>query len=445
MSSLLLNRFLDFVATHSWFAHAEKTLLAVSGGIDSVVMCNLFKQAQIPFAIAHCNFKLREADSDADEIFVRDLARKLDVKFYSAEFPIDTSKPGNIQEQARDLRYKWFNELSLKYNYQCIATAHHKDDEIETLFINLLRGSGIMGLKGIPVQNQKIIRPLLFATREEIENFANENHFEFRVDKSNKETKYLRNKIRNQLIPILNQIKPDAKERLNDSIHHIKENAIVYATVINEKFTEVTLINDGNYFIEINKLQALNPSHLFLIEFLKKFNFSIDTAELVFNNLNALPGKVFYSKTHRLLKDRNHLIISLHNSNIDEKILIEETDKEIQSPIKLSFEKQKRSKNFVIPNTAIIATLDYNKLNFPLKLRRWKVGDYFYPLGMTQKKKLSDYFTDEKFNLLDKENIWLLVNDNDEIIWLIGERIDNRYKITEETSEIYIVKLENES
>lgn len=427
------------------FASSDSILLTVSGGIDSVVMCELFHKAKLKFAIAHCNFQLREAESDADELFVKQLAKKYDVPFFCKQFNTSAyadEKNCSIQMAARDLRYKWFEEIRKREKFQYIATAHHQDDSVETFFINLVRGTGISGLHGILPKQGKIIRPLLFTNKGEIENFAKKNKLKYREDSSNASDKYVRNKLRHQVIPVLKELNPALGNTINENIQRLRDVELIYKNEIENKRKAFVKKEKKNHTISIEQLKKLPLPYPYLYEFLKPYNFNATTVESIIAALSGESGKQFYSDTHRLIKDRNSLIIEKVPGvkNQELRINIHKDQKElIIEGIKLKFRTlhENPKSKILHPKSECI---DFNKLEFPLEVRKWEKGDAFYPLGMKGKKKLSDFFIDKKLSISQKENTWLLTSKG-KIVWVIGLRIDERFKITDKTKKIYFAEL----
>ncbi len=440
----MLKKFNDFVKKEKLFNKKESILLAVSGGADSVAMCELFKSTGIRFSIAHCNFKLRGKESNDDEIFVKKLSEKYNVEFYSTSFETENhaKKEGiSIQMAARDLRYKWFEEIKLKHNFAYIAIAHHQDDVIETFFINLLRGTGISGLHGILPKNGFLIRPLLFTNKEQILHYCSEKKINFREDSSNSSVKYIRNKIRHNIIPVFKEINPSYKDTLINNIENLKIVESIYNDHLNNKAKLVLEKTDNKIFISIKEIVKLNYKANYLYEFLKPYNFKYSTIEDIINSFNDISGKVFYSSTHRLLRDRKNLIVE-ENCNIENLLFYiqENTKKTHIFSNTINFKIKKSNKITDSLKTQSIAVLDYDKLKFPLTIRKWQKGDWFYPLGMNSKKKLSDYFIDNKITVFEKEKILVLCSGND-IVWVIGHRINNHYKIVQETKKMYIAQV----
>ncbi len=441
----MLKQFKRYIATQKLFLRKEKILLTVSGGIDSVVMCELFYQAGLHFGIAHCNFQLRGIESDGDELFVKELALNYEVPFYGNHF--DTISYSNkngisIQMAARELRYAWFDEILKNECYQYIATAHHQNDQIETFFINLLRGTGIAGLHGIlPKQNQ-IIHPLLFTTREKIEVFAEINNLIYREDSSNNSNKYLRNTIRHQIIPQFKHLSGDFEKTMIENIEKIRDTEIVFAEMLELKRKELVKIENGQVLINISKLQKLNPIKIYLYHFLNPYNFNNETVDNLIAAISEISGKQFFSTTHRLLKDRENLIIiELKDEPTScELTYITASTASISEPLSIDFRLTSESEIIRINPDKNFAYLDYNKLNFPLTIRKWKQGDYFYPIGMKGKKKISDFFTDQKFSIIEKENTWILCSNKD-IVWIVGWRIDDRFKLTNNSKKGFIAEL----
>ncbi len=437
--------FIKYIIRNKLFSPSDKTILAVSGGIDSMAMCELFNKSGFLFSIAHCNFGLREKESDEDEIFVKEIAKNLEVDFYCKKF--DTKKYASdkgisIQMAARELRFNWFNDL-LKNNspiYKYIATAHHLDDQTETFFINLIRGTGISGLHGILPKQGNIIRPLMFARRKDIEAFVVDNNLLFREDSSNKSDKYIRNKIRHKLLPLITEINPEFEKLIKKDIENFKETEQIFKHEISRQKKRILKEKNGITYYSISELLKLSPLRTYLYEFLKSFGFNISIIEDIINSINNISGKEFYSSTHRLLKDRESLIITpIFKTKRDAIFYISEEDNIVTKPIKLTIKKIQYNKEIQLRSSSNIAMLDFEKLKFPLSIRKWRKGDYFYPFGSNSKKKLSDFFIDNKFSIIEKEASWFLCSE-DIIVWLIGHRIDNRFRVTNKTK--HLLKIE---
>ncbi len=439
----MINQFLKYVQDENLLEDGDKTLITLSGGIDSVVMCELFFQAGFSFGIAHCNFKLRGEESDTDARFVSTLAEKYKVTLHSIIFDTkEYAKDQGISTQmaARDLRYEWFEKIRTENNYQKVATAHHQDDQLETFFINLMRGTGISGLHGIRPKNGQLIRPILFASRNEVVKFQLENRLEFREDSSNASNKYLRNKIRHHLLPILEDLDPEYLKVFAANMKRFSDSEEVYLQRIDQLRNEILTKKGDDYLISLKKLSKLNPKSTYLFEFIREFGFSFKICEDILKNFNNNSGKIFSSDTHRLLKDREYLIIRTRDIKTNQgSFNIEKTTNEIKIPIHLKIKKFEKTRDFEIPNSRLIANIDSDKLSFPLSLRKWKNGDYFYPLGSTFRKKLSDFFIDRKFSLFDKEDCWMICS-GDEVVWVVGHQIDNRFKIRSKTRHILQIK-----
>lgn len=442
----MLIAFQEHIKKTKLFLPENKILLAVSGGIDSVVMANLFYRSNYDFSVVHCNFGLRGIESDGDELFVKDLAAKYNKVFYSEKFETQSYANDNgvsIQMAARELRYNFFRQLAEHYSINFIATAHHKDDEAETFFINLLRGTGISGLTGINANNQGIIRPLLFASKENITEYAISARLKYREDSSNKEDKYLRNKIRHIIIPALKQIDPVFDETLHSNMQKLYQAETIYKTAIEKKAAEIITETQNNISINISQLLATEAPETYLYEFICKYGFNYS----MINNIisictSSIPGKIFKSSSHILLVDRDNIIIRKLEKDGQQKSVfhINNTDKEIFEPIHLTICRTRIDNNFKIPVESNNAFLDASKIKFPLVIRHWEKGDYFYPLGNNGRKKLSDFFNNLKINRFEKEKIWLICSEGN-IIWIAGYRISNKFRITNETKEAYIIKL----
>ncbi len=441
----MLKEFTAFIKQNDLITANDKVLLTISGGIDSVVMAELFSRAGFDFAIAHCNFSLRGDESDAEALFVKDLAiKKYKKNFFTKRFDTALYSKQNklsIQEAARNLRYEWFEEIMSKHGFDYIATAHHRDDQIETFFINLLRGTGISGLTGISIKQNHIIRPLLFAKRDEIVDFANKAKIPFRTDSSNASNKYLRNKIRHKLIPLLESLNPQFSDTITNSIFNLKNTETIYRKYL-EQISPVEKTEAGQIVISIKNLLKLIPLPHFLFEYISQYGFNITDCYDICKSLSAISGKQFFSKTHCLLIDREKILIEpLNPTYVNEVYIIEEETKSLEYPIKLKISTIHNSNNNLNSgkNTAMI---DFDKVKFPLILRKWGKGDYFCPLGMKSRKKLSDFFIDNKISRFEKSKIWLLCSQK-KIVWIVGYRLDERFKVEPRTNLIYkIVSLE---
>ncbi|UAB80464.1 tRNA lysidine(34) synthetase TilS [Marixanthomonas sp. SCSIO 43207] len=422
------------------FLKDKKVLVACSGGVDSIVLSLLLKKSGISIGLAHCNFSLRGKESDADESFVIDWADRLSIPVFTETFDTKTFAKDNklsTQMAARQLRYQWFSEVMKDFDYQYIATGHHADDDLETFFINLSRGTGLQGLTGIPEIHNAIVRPLLSFSREEIVQFATYNNLSWREDSSNAKTDYLRNKLRHDVIPefknategVLQNFKK-TQQFLNDSQHLIEDYiALVYNLAVTENF-------DG-YTLHLQKLKELPHTEALLYQLLHPFGFT--DWEAVSELLEAQSGKQIFSETHRLLKDRNvFLLTKIPSEEKKEQFFIQKNTKKIDHPIKL--ELNPIDKIGYIDSSVIY--VDFDTLQFPLKLRKWQKGDTFQPFGMKGKKKISKFFKDEKLSLIAKEQVWLLCSDS-KIIWIVGHRVDDRFKVTPSTKNILKISVKD--
>ncbi len=466
----LLNQFIKNIAQQNLFQKNDYLLLAVSGGADSVALCELCFQAGFHFEIAHCNFQLREGESDRDEKFVRELGEKYGTKVFVKRFETKEyaeQKRISIQVAARELRYAWFEELlknehghpatddrqptiddqastsDIKHGTSYLLTAHHANDNIETLLMNFFKGTGIKGLQGILPKQGKIIRPLLLAKREEIELFNKQNDLDFVEDSSNLSDKYTRNYFRHQLIPSVKKVFPQAEDNLINNLERFKEIEILYQESIQLHKKKLLEQKGSEVHIPVLKLLKSQPLKTISYEIIKDFGFTAHQTDEVVNLLKSESGKYVSSATHKIIKNRNWLIIAPINTLEGNHILINEDDKEVEfeaGKIKLKIKKDElrineSSKVEGFSKTNEIATLDAANVSFPLLLRKWKQGDYFYPLGMQKKKKLSKFFIDQKMSITDKEKIWV-VESSKRILWIIGHRIDDRFKVTDKTKKM---------
>lgn len=418
------------------YLNGKKLLLAISGGIDSMVLLHLFKQLNFDISVAHCNFNLRDKESDEDTEFVKSECNHYNIKLFVKHF--DTIEYADlhklsIQVAARQLRYDWFNELVEKQAFDYLLTAHHLDDSMETFLINFTRGTGLEGLTGIPQQNGKIVRPLLIFSREDIESYAQENAIQWREDSSNASDKYLRNKLRHNVIPILKELNPG----FSDSFKQILENLQQAQSMVDDASRIVyrKVVEDVDYQKRINltELSILPNYQAYLYQWLKPFGFTAwnDIYDLV----NAQSGKQVFSEKYRVLKDRNTLILAEKNKLEPDIFHVYEDNTNLNVPLKMTV----CNKGDISLEQKGCIFVDKDTLKFPLVFRKWQEGDYFYPSGMSGKKKLSKFFKDEKFSLIDKENTWILCSEN-QIVWIVGKRADRRF-LTNETTQT-IIKIE---
>ena len=441
----LIQRYKEFIKKHDLFSPKDKLLLAVSGGVDSVVLCELCKQSGYDFVIAHCNFQLRGEESERDKKFVQDLAKKYEVEFLVKDFETEKYAEENklsIQEAARELRYGWFAEQLMTHVSQLTTTltAHHADDSIETLLMNFCRGTGLFGLSGIPVRSPhaNVRRPLLGFWKEELIEFARQNNLQFVEDSSNLSSKYTRNLFRNEIIPLMSKAYPQVKENLLDNIERFKEIRRLYSVSVDLLKKKLFKIKNGEVHIPIKQLMSYKSKAL-IYEIIVNFGFTEKQVDDVIKLAEAESGKYIQSPFAltpiRIIKFRNWFIISTTASPPGETIIIDEWTKNMEfSAGSLQLEKISSS-DFILPTSNLIACLDTNEIRFPLILRKWKQGDYFYPLGMKKKKKLARFFIDQKLSKTNKEKIWVL-EMNKKIIWIIGHRIDERFKVTDKTKEV---------
>lgn len=433
--------FVSYIKNKELLIKSGHYLVAVSGGVDSMVLCDLLKKTDHKFSVAHCNFKLRGTDSDNDESFVKEYCHNNGIKFYTRSFDTDQyaeQKKISIQMAARELRYTFFNELVKEHSFTAILTAHHMSDNVETFLINLIRGSGISGLKGITEKQDGLIRPLLHFTKDDIERYAKEHDIKFRTDQSNFEDHYLRNNIRLNIISRLKELNPSLEQTISKELALLNQ----YQSVIDQHFKKEissALKNSGKEFrIDIHKIKKSSTPELFLFELLKPFGFHPNVVSSIFESLEGISGKLFYSDTHQLVKDREELIITEYEDVNIVPCVIQKNTTEINSPIHL---KMAPSQNFDKAAKKNVAFIDSSKIEYPLIVRPWKTGDRFKPLGMQGFKKLSDLFVDLKLNAFEKKKTMVIENGNKEIIWVINHRLDDRYKISDDTNSILKIEL----
>lgn len=432
------DKFFKNIIDTELFLKNDKLLLAISGGADSVALALLLKEGGYNFEMAHCNFNLRGEESDADEYFVKILSKKLDVHYHTKTFNTNEYASKNkisVQMAARDLRYNWLEELRKESQSDYIVVAHHKDDDIETFFINLIRGSGIKGFLGMKQKRNKIIRPLLLFSRKEIEEYLKSKGQEFRNDSSNTDIKYLRNNIRHHLMPLIKDINPSFSDTFSKEIAYMNEVYNVFNDNLIEVKNKIVSKMDKGIVIDKQKLLSVHNNKIFLREIIAPFGFN--ETEKILESCISSSGKMFYANNYRLLIDRDKIFVTEFSDDSSDVIVISEDTDTIRFPISLKFSVSNQLE-FNASKTSVF--LDFDKLEFPLKLRRWEEGDYFYPIGLNGRKKLSDYFVDNKFSRFEKEECFLLCSGED-IIWIIGHRMDDRFKIISNTKKVYIAEL----
>jgi tRNA(Ile)-lysidine synthase len=439
------NEFEKYLKNVCKCSFSDRYLLAVSGGIDSVVMAHLFHLSGLSFAMAHCNFHLRAEESDGDQQFVEEMAVRLSRSCYIKDFNTQAfaNEQGiSVQMAARDLRYAWFGELAEKHGYNCIAIAHNQNDVIETVILNFARGTGIRGLTGIKPRLGKVIRPLLFASRHEILQFARLNNLLWREDSSNEQIKYTRNRIRHEIIPEFEIINPSFVQNAMDTIGRLEQVEQLFdhmlALVRKAVFTEMP----DRYLIDIEKLQKFPAVESLLFELLRPFGCNQLNVKSLLESFSSIPGKRFITRTHNITRDRSQLIITRNVIPDNSEVLIDSITTLISNPVNLTFSTMMNTVDFVIPVEPRYAALDADTISYPLTLRIWKPGDNFQPLGLKGSKKISDYLINNKIALPDKQHVWVLETGG-RIVWVVNHRIDNRFRITANTRNILIIEFRN--
>lgn len=444
----LATRFLQFTEKHK-IDIGLPWMVAVSGGLDSVVLSHLCATLGIRFGIAHCNFHLRAAAADGDAAFVAELAHSLNVPFFVTDFDTSTiavEQGKGIQETARQLRYEWFNQLLKQSNdYQYIATAHHADDQIETLLFQFFRGTGIRGLQGIQPVRQKTIRPLLFAERKELEIYAKTFQLDWREDESNAATNYTRNFIRHEVIPLLRNRFEGFTERQLGQAANLNQALLLYEDAVSSHIKKLVLNKEGVIHIPYLKWKALPAAKTILWEIIAPFGFLAGHLESAWEKVQRPQEQSTYTlastNEYRLLKNRNWLLLLPNETNAIDHLNVLDAPAEFWDLAhgKLHFEVLSATlgNSDLLKSTAspLLQYIDAQNIEYPLVVRRWKQGDYFYPLGMTKKKKVARFLIDQKVSKPEKETIWVL-ESNKKIVWIIGYRIDNRFKVKESSANI---------
>lgn len=436
----MLGSFLRYSEKEKLFGRGSRLLLAVSGGIDSMVMAWLFREAGIEHSVAHCNFSLRGAESDGDEEFVAAWARTNSIPFYSTRF--DTlgyagTHRVSVQMAARELRYDWFRSLVRSGGFDAVAVAHNLNDNVETFLINLVRGTGLSGLTGMCPRTGDIIRPLLFATREEIASFASERGIVFREDSSNAEVKYTRNRIRHMVIPEMEKVSPGVLSAVTDTMKHLSSTSAIIEAYLSQIVSRVFRSSGDTTEADISTLTSLNPLEPHIFELFRPFGLSPRQTGEVISLLHAGTGKSVYTSTHRLLNDRGRIIITTRKEEIPEEYTFSSID-EMRISGLFSDLRITEAADEVLPATHLTASLDLDRIVFPVTVRHWKPGDRFMPLGMKQQKKISDFLIDIKVPVTRKKQVLLLISGS-EVMWVMGYRIDDRFRVTSVTRRILVL------
>jgi tRNA(Ile)-lysidine synthase len=437
MKADLLDRLLAYSKENGLFNPEDQIIIAVSGGGDSVALVDLFSRLNQPVTLAHCNFNLRGQESDRDEDFVRKISVVYDLPllvtaFQTTEYAVERGI--SVEMAARELRYSWFENIRRETGSKFVAVAHHADDSVETMLINMIRGTGTRGLCGIQPRHGNIIRPLLFSNRKEITDYLKYRNLEFRTDSSNKDTRYIRNRIRQVILPEMEKINPSVREILLEEQKLFLQAQQIIDQFTNLKAKELVTTEIDQMKIDINRLKSEEFPETILFEILRPYGFHGRQIPRILSSSGSASGKEFKSKTHTLLIDRQEIIISEGFDQSTERYYLDPEFPCNDLPIRLECRTVNES-NYQPARTPNMACLDFEKLDLPLILRKWETGDFFYPLGMDQAKKLSDFFIDQKVNRLDKNRTWILAS-GEKIVWVIGYRIDNRFRITDETREI---------
>ncbi len=436
--------FLKYIDAHRLCRAGEKILLAVSGGVDSVVMLHLFSKTHFEMAIAHCNFQLRGEESDGDEAFVRTLAQQYDIPVFVKRFDTRAyakEKGISIEMAARDLRYDWFEEVCQKEHYQKVAVGHNRNDDEETFFIKLLRSSGLSGLRGIPLQRDRYFRPLLFASRKEILAYARKNKLAFREDSTNATDDYIRNRVRHHFLPYFDKKFPGATQALHHSMEKLKEEELLFRQMLEEKKKEVFRRNEETRCLDLKKLRRLQPLSSWLFYLLEDFGFNRSTTDQMVKALDSgQTGSLFYADQFTLLIDREKLIVKQTVEPQAREWLLQEPEGAMESPMPLKWEIVANTPEFSFEKNAAVAYFDADKIRFPLHLRPWMEGDRFIPFGMRGSKLVSDYLIDQKFSRFEKEKIRLLVMD-DRILWIVGHRASNLFRVSKQTRRVLKISL----
>ena len=423
----------------------KRLLVAVSGGPDSVVLLDALHREGFSVVVAHCNFHLRGEASDGDAEFVKRLSEKYQVPYYQVDF--DTEREAcergiSIEMTARDLRYEWFERVADEADCELIAVAHNADDAVETFFLNLTRGAGLQGLSGMAELRGRVVRPLLQVSRKQIMEYIAENELDYRIDATNLDTVYTRNKIRHNVVPQLTEINPSFLDTMANNMRFIASAQGIVEVYAEEAYKRVVTEEGGRIRFDLRQLRECEGVDTLLFMWLSKYGFGSDVVMQLYRSLDDIAGKQFYSATHRAVGSVGWLEVKMKNEELGiwyEEWEFENGELRIDKPIRMEI-REVDIAGFEVVKSGNVACLDADKLQYPLVLRRWKNGDWFIPFGMKGRKKLSDFFADKKMNIIDKERVWLMVS-GDDIVWVVGHRVDARYAVTEKTKRVKIFKL----
>lgn len=438
---MILSKVISFVGKNHLFVPDDKLLLAISGGVDSMVMLHVFQQLNYSIHVAHCNFKLRGKDADGDEQFVINYCELNGITYSTNSFDTTRFAEDNglsIQMAARELRYDWFNQLCNERCFTKIVTAHTADDQTETMLLNFTRGLGPLSMRGIPVVNNNIVRPLLSCDKNDIIAYANKNNIKWQEDSSNRSDYYQRNLIRHHIIPKLHEINPSLNAtalRFGEAMQEQNTLAREYSKLLTQQW--ITNSNQ-QLTIQLLELKQHAAKYALLYFILESYGFNFTQVQEILNSPTNTSGKKQFSKTHEALLNRDELIVQELSSNLSDDTFYEFQYEEkivVTDTFQLHFDLIKNDKSLILNESNKIAYINADKLNFPLKIRKWKHGDYFYPLGSNGSKKLSDFFVNLKLSLHEKNDIWLLIC-GDDIVWILGYRIDERFKVTDDCQEL---------
>lgn len=436
----MLNKVSKYIDDYNLFESNQKLIVGLSGGADSMALIVILIELGYNCIAAHCNFHLRGQESDDDATFVSQWCREKDIKLATIDFDTHQyahEKKISIEMAARELRYEWFEQVRTEHQADYIAVAHHENDSVETVLINMIRGTGISGLTGIMPKNGRIVRPLLSVHRNEIEHYLRSKSIEYRTDSTNLKDIYMRNYIRLNILPMLEKLNPSIYDSIIRTSNNLAEVEKIYRSHINDDIDRVKL---GDR-IEINSLRETISPKSVLFEILSPLGFTASVIDDIDKSVDSTSGKVFYSNSHRLIKDRDCFI--LDEIDIDKNDVhiyyIDSEESDIVLPLKMRIDIIPKSLVDIKKDKAYLYA-DADLLSFPLMLRKWKHGDWFIPFGMKGKKKVSDYFADHKFSLKDKENTWILTSGKD-IVWIVGHRGDERFRVTNKTKRALIIEL----
>ncbi|TAJ10468.1 tRNA lysidine(34) synthetase TilS [Marinilabiliaceae bacterium JC017] len=424
----------------------DRLLVTVSGGADSMALLYLLKEAGYEIEVAHCNFHLRGTESDGDQQLVEKECDALNVPLHVNHFnttEVASEKGISIEMAARELRYSWFEQMCDWHGLDWIVTGHHGDDMVETFLLNLCRGTGIRGLSGIKARKGRVIRPFLSFSRKEIEAYVKSHNISYRDDSTNSDVRYIRNKIRHEIVPRFKEINPSFFQTMQGNLDKLHEVEELFESEVEKARSSMVVEEHGRVLIPVSSIRTHPQKKSILFEVLRPYGFNASVIQDIIKSLDGIPGKQFHAPGYRLIRDRYNLILTQAREVDATRVVIDSDCQTLAEPVKMRLRCFDKTPDFKFSRDSYLVHFDADVVDFPLYLRHWEQGDVFMPLGMKGFKKLSDFFIDIKLSVADKEQAWLL-QTGDDIAWIIGHRLDDRYKVTNRTKRVLEIAVDHQ-